>query len=301
MAKVSVIVPNYNHSAFLKQRLDSIYEQAYKDFEVILLDDCSKDDSLQILESYANKPNTIFVPNSENSGSVFRQWCKGVELSAAEYIWIAESDDFASPFFLQRLVKVMDENPDVGLAYSQSWLVDIQGNILCDATCWTNDLDLERWKQEYVNSGINEISKFLVHKNTLPNASAILIRRSALERSGGVITEYFRLCGDWLQWIKILGVSDIAFVPECLNYWRQKSSNARVESAGTLEWIEGEQVLRQSCSILGLQGQEEDSILFNFLRRCWQWQREYISSLGKEASEFRTCDSIYLEGVEESF
>lgn len=288
MPKVSVIVPNYNHSKFLEQRLDSIYGQVYDDFEVILLDDCSQDNSLQILQAYAEKPNTIFAPNKENSGSVFRQWCKGVNLSTGEYIWIAESDDFASPFFLQRLVKVMDKNPNVGLAYSQSWLINTQGNILCDATCWTNDLDLERWKKEYINSGINEICRFLVHKNTLPNASAVLIRRDALERSGGVTTEYFRLCGDWIQWIKLLGVSDIAFVPECLNYWRQKSSNVRASSPGTLEWLEGEQVLRQACSILGLHEQEQDSILLTFLRRCWQWQREYIDTLNKEELSFGT-------------
>ena len=279
MPKVSVIVPNYNHAPYLPKRLDSVYNQTYRDFEVILLDDCSQDNSRNILEQYAEKPNTIFVPNELNSGSVFRQWKKGVSLSQGEYIWIAESDDFASPYFIKKVVTVMDEHPGVGLVYSQSWLIDSQDTILGDARCWTNDLDPQRWSHPYINDGKDEIRRFLLYKNTIPNASGILIRRSALEQSGGIIEEYFRLCGDWLQWIRILAYSDIGFVPECLNYWRQKTSNARVKSAGTLEWIEGEQVLSYACDILNLSEAEKDHTLLRFMRQCWQWQKDYIESL----------------------
>ena len=281
MPKVSVIVPNYNHAPYLHQRLDSIYNQTYRDFEVILLDDCSKDKSRDILASYAEKPNTIFVPNEANSGSVFRQWKKGISLSQGEYIWIAESDDFASPYFLKRLLTVMDEHPELGLVYSQSWLVDSQNIILGDARCWTNDLDSQRWSRSFINYGIDEIIRFLVYKNTIPNASGILIRRTFLVKCGGIIDQPFRLCGDWLQWIKILACSDIGFVSECLNYWRQKTSNARVKSAGTLEWIEGEKVLSQACDILNLSSVERSDILLKFLRQCWHWQKEYIDCVSE--------------------
>lgn len=280
MTTVSVIVPNYNHAPYLKRRLDSIYQQTYQDFEVILLDDCSTDDSVKILKSYAETmPNTIFVPNKSNSGSVFRQWHKGVDLSKGKYIWIAESDDFASPHFLQKLVEAMDKNARVGLVYSQSWLVDIQGNVLGNANCWTNDLDAYRWSSNFINSGRDEIIKYITVKNTIPNASAVLIRKQALEDCGGIIDRPFRLCGDWLQWIEILACSDIAFISDCLNFWRQKSSNARIASAGTLEWIEGEQVLTQACKILSLSETQKNDILLRFLKKCWQWQREYIEQL----------------------
>ncbi len=279
MPKVSVIVPNYNHAPYLPKRLDSVYQQTYRDFEVILLDDCSTDNSRDILAVYAQKPNTIFDNNESNSGSVFRQWQKGVSLSQGEYIWIAESDDFASPYFLKRVVTVMDEYPQVGLVYSQSWLINSQDIILGDARCWTNDLDSQRWKYSFVNYGKDEIKRFLVYKNTIPNASGILLRRSVLERCGGVIDQPMRLCGDWLQWVKILAHSDIGFVPECLNYWRQNTSNARVKSAGTLEWIEGEQVLTYACDLLNLPEAEKANLLLRFLRQCWQWQREFIDQI----------------------
>ena len=105
---VSVIVPNYNHAPFLRRRLDSIFNQTYQDFEVIILDDCSSDNSKEIIEQYRNRPQiTHIVYNEVNSGSPFKQWAKGFDLAKGEYIWIAESDDWAELNFLEETVQIM--------------------------------------------------------------------------------------------------------------------------------------------------------------------------------------------------
>ncbi|RYY07003.1 MAG: glycosyltransferase family 2 protein [Sphingobacteriaceae bacterium] len=125
---ISVIIPNYNHARFLNQRIDSILNQTYQNFEIIILDDCSTDESRSIIGSYKNHPkvsHTIF--NTINSGSTFIQWEKGINLSAGNYIWIAESDDYSSSDFLQSLVNLIDENVNVGLAYCGSETVDENG------------------------------------------------------------------------------------------------------------------------------------------------------------------------------
>ena len=94
-AFVSVILPNYNHAEFLPERLDSIYNQTYQNLEVIILDDCSTDESVSILNNYKNHPKTAhFVINKENTGSPFIQWEKGFKLVKGDVIWIAESDDY---------------------------------------------------------------------------------------------------------------------------------------------------------------------------------------------------------------
>ena len=110
---VSIIVPNYNHARYLKERLDSIYNQTYRHFEVILLDDCSTDGSVEVLKEYARKypENTRLVANEHNSGKVFHQWNKGLELARGEFVWIAESDDFAEPDFLASCVEQLDQEP----------------------------------------------------------------------------------------------------------------------------------------------------------------------------------------------
>src|ERR1700747_3572036 len=111
MPKVSVIVPNYNHARFLPKRIDSILGQSFQDFELILLDDCSSDDSRSILSQYASNPRVKIDFNEVNSGSAFKQWNKGVHLARGEYVWIAESDDYADPRFFERLVAVLDRDP----------------------------------------------------------------------------------------------------------------------------------------------------------------------------------------------
>src|ERR1700740_1180691 len=117
MPTVSVVVPNYNHGRFLRQRIDSILGQTFQDFELILVDGCSTDNSRPILSSYAGDPRVRIELNSANSGSPFKQWNKGVRLARGEYVWIAESDDYAEASFLERLIAVLDSDPMVLLAY----------------------------------------------------------------------------------------------------------------------------------------------------------------------------------------
>src|SRR5580658_7167935 len=111
MPKVSVIVPNYNHARFLRRRIDTILAQTFQDFELILLDDCSTDESRSILREYASAPRVRFEFNEVNSGSTFKQWNKGVRLTQGKYVWIAESDDYADIRLLERLVAVLNDEP----------------------------------------------------------------------------------------------------------------------------------------------------------------------------------------------
>lgn len=79
---VSVIVPNYNHARFLEERMESVLGQTYQNIEVIILDDCSTDNSREVIEKYRNNPKVAkIVYNDANSGSPFRQWKKGMELA----------------------------------------------------------------------------------------------------------------------------------------------------------------------------------------------------------------------------
>ena len=129
--KVSVIVPNYNYAAYLEERIESVLNQSYQDFELIILDDCSTDNSRILIEQYRSDPHVShIVYNEVNTGSPFKQWAKGIELAKGEYIWIAESDDTASTSFLSELVPQLDSSPDVVLAFSHSFLIDSEGNKL---------------------------------------------------------------------------------------------------------------------------------------------------------------------------
>jgi glycosyltransferase involved in cell wall biosynthesis len=218
MPKVSVIVPNYNHARFLTRRLDSIMGQTFGDFEVIILDDASTDGSHDVIRLYLADPRVSFHPNEANSGSPFIQWNRGVQLGRGDYVWIAEADDYADREFLATLVPILEEHPHVGLAYCQSRRVDDQVRPLGTFAFWTENLDRQRWKTGFVNQGADECKNYLLWKNTIPNASAALLRKSTYLQAGGA-PENMRLCGDWLTWVRMTLISDVAFAPQSLNHF----------------------------------------------------------------------------------
>ncbi|NJR40925.1 MAG: glycosyltransferase [Leptolyngbyaceae cyanobacterium CSU_1_4] len=176
---------------------------------------------------------THIINNEINSGSPFKQWNKGASLAKGEYLWIAESDDYADKHFLERLVDVLDRHTHVGLAYCQSWGVDEGDRILQSWKLNTDMLDLERWQQDFINDGKDECQRYLIYKNTVPNASATLIRRCIYEQVGNA-EESLKLCGDWLTWVKVLMQSDIAFVAAPLNYFRTHAHSVR---SGSLKYL----------------------------------------------------------------
>lgn len=82
MPKCSVIIPNYNHADYLEQRITSILLQTFTDYELIILDDCSEDESLAIIEKYKHHSKVSqVITNDNNSGSPFLQWTKGITLA----------------------------------------------------------------------------------------------------------------------------------------------------------------------------------------------------------------------------
>ena len=269
--KVSVIVPNYNHAKFLPERIDSVLNQTFNDLELLILDDASTDDSHRVLARYYGKPCVRIVVNTRNSGSAFPQWNRGISLTKGEYVWIAESDDAADPRFLETLVPLLDERREVGVAYCLSRLVDTEGREIGDSLNWTSDLDPARWKSDFFNEGADEVRTYLLRKNTIPNASAVLARRAVLDEALPVDAS-FKLCGDWLHWGKMLLRSDVAYVAEPLNRWRLESSNSRQMPPGVTEWNEGQRVIKYLAAALGLPESEQADALMKFAERCIGWR-----------------------------
>ncbi|MES2567372.1 MAG: glycosyltransferase family 2 protein [Bacteroidota bacterium] len=230
MIKVSVIVPNYNHAKFLPKRLESIFNQTYEDFEVILLDDCSNDDSVSILNSYTAHPKVShFVVNTENSGSPFKQWKKGIELAKGSFIWIAESDDYCSPFLLEKIISFINCNKEeLGLVYTQTVDVNEKGEEIFDRIKYTSGFDPNIWQQNYTMPGTTFIENYLKVKNVIPNASAVLFKKALVDDSifsNELVS--MRMAGDWLFWIKILPKTHIGFIAETLNYFRNHKNVTR--------------------------------------------------------------------------
>jgi glycosyltransferase involved in cell wall biosynthesis len=229
MPAVSVVVPNYNHAPFLRQRIDTILAQTYRDFELILLDDASTDDSQALLREYSCDSRVRVEFNATNSGSTFKQWNKGVRMARGEYVWIAESDDYADAHFLERLVPALDADPATVISYCRSRRVEgdrVEGF----ADPLLEPADLLRWTSDFCSSGEEECRRYWVLANLVRNASSAVFRKSAYEQVGGA-DESLRLCGDWKLWASIALCGRVSYTSDPLNYYRFHAGSAWGQSA----------------------------------------------------------------------
>ena len=216
----SVIVPNYNHNRFIEKRIQSILSQHTASTDIIFLDDNSTDGSREYLESCSVQNNAVkLIFNQVNSGSTFYQWNKGVQIAKNDLIWVAESDDYASPSFIDRVAAPLLSDPDIVLSFCQSYRADHLDNITGTCLDEIEEINQFGFSSDFIMDGKEFITKFLIHKNTIPNASAVIFRKNIYELVDGA-PEDQKTNGDWLTWLKILCYGKVAFIAEPLNYFR---------------------------------------------------------------------------------
>ncbi len=247
--RVSVIVPNYRHEAYLRRRLDSIYAQTYPNFEVILLDDASGDGSVAILQEYADRhpERTRCVFNHENSGGVFNQWKKGLALASSELVWIAESDDWCDEHFLAEVVPAF-RNEAVRLSYCRSVFVDGKS----EAQIWSMEeflaeIDPALWNQRFLTSAHALVNHAWAMKNVVPNVSSAVFRHPGKQPLlADESWKQMRICGDWVFYLHLIRGGLVAYTPQASNYYRIHGSNTSVATyAHDVYYAEHERVARE--------------------------------------------------------
>lgn len=235
--RVSVVIPNYNYRPFLPERIKTIASQTAPVYEVIVLDDASTDGSRQWLEEELAQliPDAQVVFNTQNSGSVFEQWRRGVELARGDYVWIAEADDLVEPEFLAEALSGFSD-ARVVLSYTESKQIDERGRVLAeDYADYVADISTTRWRHAYVAEGEEEIRTCLAVKNSIPNVSAVLFRREVLAevlRTSIEEVKRHRVAGDWVTYVEVLRHGRIAYSPRALNRHRRHSTGLTISGFG---------------------------------------------------------------------
>jgi glycosyltransferase involved in cell wall biosynthesis len=213
--KVSVIIPNYNHADYLKLRIDSVLNQSYINFEVIILDDFSTDISKDIIEQYRNHEKVVkILYNDFNSGSTFCQWQKGIDLASGDLIWIAESDDIANQKFLENGVKQFQFKKNLGIYFCQSIIIDHYNNEVNLA------LTGNAFKNSFYLNGLDFIKLYMINGNSVYNASAVLFSNNLVRLNSIKVQSHFKLCGDYFFWVEILSKSSIYYNSIPQSYFR---------------------------------------------------------------------------------
>jgi hypothetical protein len=230
---ISVAVPNFNYAAHMPKRLSSVFLQTHPVKEILVLDDCSSDNSLEAIPVIAAEwgRHIRLLPNRTNSGSVFKQWRKAAESAGSEFLWIAEADDLCSPQFLAEVVALMRHDPMVQFAFSDSAAIDGAGSLLS-----------ESYKPYYATVAPGALSRteifeakefverFLSIKNLILNVSAVVWRRRALLWAiDACQTDLgsYRMAGDWRLYLQVLTAKGarVGYCSEPLNTHRRHAAS----------------------------------------------------------------------------
>ena len=218
---VSIVVPNFNHAPYLRERLKTIYAQTYANFEVILLDDASTDDSLTILREFQNRyaDRTRLVVNEKNSGGVFKQWQRGISLARGELVWIAESDDFSAENFLSELVPAFADDA-IQVAFCRTDFVQ-DGQKIFTTEDYLLDVPAFDWTKNFAVTAAEFVANGFAVKNLIPNVSGVLFRRPKYFRAELLkLWDELKLCGDWAFYLDALKGGCVYFTPTATNFYR---------------------------------------------------------------------------------
>lgn len=211
MPKVSVLLTCYNHIKFLPEAYDSIQSQTFRDFEIIAIDDGSKDGTREWLSERAEPITRIF--NQKNLGTY---GSLNVALAAAkgEYIAVLNDDDVWAPEKLEKQLALFESHPKVGLVHTDGWFIDGEGKERKDSPLGF----------DFPKTETGDVLLSLIYANKII-ASAALVKRECFEKLGGFNEAYFG-SGDWEMWFRVAEKYDVGFVAEPLTFYRVHGTNA---------------------------------------------------------------------------
>ena len=263
--KISAIVPNYNHGKYLRERLDSIFNQTYDNYELLILDDCSSDDSRTIIEEYQKLyPAKIKVfLNQENSGSVFKQWRKGLSHAEGSLIWICESDDSCESDFLETLVGHFAD-PSIMIAFGKIQFIDENSVEFEGLDEYREKAAPGIWEQIYIETAHHWFNHGLGVSNLIANVGGCLFRKQELPESVWEKAQGFKACADWYLYVNLAGGGRIAYNPLAKSYFRQHGKNTSVSNYVSDKYYdEHYRVAKFLKNYHGI----DDTTLFNFYLR----------------------------------
>lgn len=273
MPRVSVIIPNYNHARFLRQRIASILAQSFRDFEIIVLDDASNDESLQVIRAELGHLPYQLIVNEMNSGSPCSQWIKGIQHAKGELIWIAESDDSCMPSFLDAMVSRFDD--DVTLAYCRTQGINEAGTLDESRYYWPETFFPSTFSSSFCCDSSSFYRTFMEKANCIPNASAVIFRRqSAIScQKMAPLLRQRKFTGDWLFWMALLSQAQglVNYHCEPLSLFRYHALTTR---AATSSKSAEQQRIKEYCQAVTwiLQRQQNPfGFLGHILHRDWEW------------------------------
>lgn len=213
--KVSFIVPCYKLAHYLGDCVNSILAQTYSDFEILIMDDCSPDNTPEVAAGF-NDPRVTYIRNETNLGNI-RNYNKGIKLSRGRYLWLISADDcLRSQNVLRRYVELLEKNPHVGYVFCPAMSL-LDGK----------ELGVEAWtawpgKRDRIING-RDVVRLSIYRCTVC-APTGLVRKECYTRIGGFPLDLPR-SGDWFLWSVFATMYDVGYLAEPMVCYRRHTTN----------------------------------------------------------------------------
>ena len=270
--KISVVVPNYNYSKFLYQRLYSILNQTCQIYELILLDDCSTDDSRETIKKIEKMISPYIqikvILNEKNSGSAFKQWQKGMENATGDYVWIAEADDYCDSKLLYYLQKGLTNN--IIISYSDTSFIDVDGRVYLGSI--VKEIDIQKsghYSKSFINKGMDELKTYTFLNTTIANVSSCIIRNGKYDFFKEA--SKYKQAGDWFIYANLMMLGDVKYTYKQLNYYRVHGNNVTSTTKKESHLKEIESIHRYLDGKIKFNKHQKELIQkrYAFLKKVW--------------------------------
>jgi glycosyltransferase involved in cell wall biosynthesis len=225
---VSVVVPVYNGERFLRESLDSILDQTYRDIEVLLMDDASTDGAPSIMREYAEADERVQIHRAPKNRGIFANINAGIALARGELVAIHHSDDLYHPKILEQELAFLRDHPDVGVVFCADIFIDEDGREFGRLTLPAEIRANRVLDYEAVLNG------FLRYMNSFIRGGSGLFRKAVLEEVGPFDDGYL-LRADLEMWLRLARCAPVAVLDEHLvRYrWGHDNSSLRYEHLRT--------------------------------------------------------------------
>ncbi len=273
---ISVVVPNYNYEKFMYERIYSILNQKVKITELLILDDCSKDNSREMIDDIEKhlKPhiNIKKIYNETNSGSAFKQWEKGMNLANCDYVWIAEADDYSDKNFLKEVTKPILKNKNIIISYVDTSFIDAKGKTILKTI--KNEIDIrntKHWDKSYVNNGKKEFKEYTYLNCTIANVSSVIFKKDNYDEIFK-LAGTFKQAGDWLFYASLYQLGDVSFIAKQYNYYRVHGNNVTSTTKKEAHLNEIKKIHKHYEEKYGLNQKQKQEInkRYKFLNKVWE-------------------------------
>lgn len=298
---LSVVFTSYNHDKYLRRAIDAILSQTFTDFEFIIVDDSSTDSSPQILKEYEALNKVKLHLLSKNTGSYVKASNYGAKFARGKYIVFAQCDDYAEPTQFEKLIDVLENHENVGVAFCRSTLVDADSKFISDDYVIRDRRFKDRFKNDTEVSS-KEISSFLAYSCILPNLSAAIIRTRLYQQV--LLSEKYLMAADWLFWLELSKMTDFYYFAKPLNNFRQHNQTIRSKTKIDKQLGEIYAVFKEHISKWNLIGTEKDMMWTGFgniwcnyfLETPLPVAKSFLGSLSRFTKDNRKIPYFLLKG-----